>query len=128
MDDTIILEPKIIGIDNPMLTNGLDNPAIVNGFDNEDQVSEDEKVGRSYPDIIVQSQQWKHRKVWNQFKENNKDVRATSNEAALVSLLLIWTYFTHCSGVSIVDFEQVSAGWEYIYGVYLPVYSKVVMA
>lgn len=46
MDDLIILEPKkIVGVDNPMLTNGLDNPAIVNGFDNEDQVSEDEKVG-----------------------------------------------------------------------------------
>lgn len=46
MDDLIILEPKkIIGVDNPMLTNGLDNPAIINGFDNEDQVSEDEKVG-----------------------------------------------------------------------------------
>ena len=31
--------------------------------------------------------------------------------AWLLSLLLLWTGFTHFSGVSIVDFEQVNAGW-----------------
>ena len=29
-----------------------------------------------------------------------------------MSLLLTWADFTHCSGVFIVDFEQVNAAWE----------------
>ena len=33
------------------------------------------------------------------FKVNNKE---------------LWTYFTPCSGVSIVNFEQVNADWEYL--------------
>ena len=33
------------------------------------------------------------------------------NEFVLVSLLLLWTDFTHCSGVSIVDHEQVNGSW-----------------
>ena len=34
------------------------------------------------------------------FKVNNKDIRMAP------------TYFTHCSSVSIANFEQVNAGWE----------------
>ena len=34
-----------------------------------------------------------------------------SQHLRLVPLLLLWTDFTHCSGVSIVGFEQVNAGW-----------------
>ena len=37
--------------------------------------------------------------MWNMFKVNNKD----QND--------VWTYFTPCSCVSIVNFEQVNAGW-----------------
>ena len=46
------------------------------------------------------------------FKVNNKDTRTTPM-ASLVSLLLLWTYFTPCSSVSVfvVNFEQVNAGW-----------------
>ena len=35
------------------------------------------------------------------FKVNNKDTRMTH----------MWTYFTPCSNVSIVNLEQVNAGW-----------------
>ena len=49
--------------------------------------------------------------MWNLFIVNNKEIRTTS--------LLFWclyhcqlrTDFTNCSGVSIVDFEQVNANW-----------------
>ena len=36
----------------------------------------------------------------------------TQNGVALVSLLLTLTYFTFCSSVSIVNFEQVNADWD----------------
>ena len=45
----------------------------------------------------------------NLFKVNNKDTRTTSLFWCLYCLL--WKDFSHCSGVSIVDFEQVSDGW-----------------
>ena len=32
-------------------------------------------------------------------------------DVVMVSLLLTLNNFTHCSGVTIVDFEQVNAGW-----------------
>ena len=35
------------------------------------------------------------------FKVNNKDTRTTL------------TYFTPCSSASVVDFEQVNAGWDF---------------
>ena len=51
----------------------------------------------------------KQSNVWNLFKVNNKDTRTIS--------MLFWclyyyfkTNFTHCSGVSIVEFEQENAG------------------
>ena len=40
------------------------------------------------------------------FKVNNKD-----NGVVLVSLLLTLNIFHTCSSVSIVNFEQVNAGW-----------------
>ena len=44
------------------------------------------------------------------FEVNNKDNK-DANGIVLVSLLFL-TYFTLCSTVSIVNFEQVNAGWE----------------
>ena len=44
------------------------------------------------------------------FKVNFKDTRTTPG-VALVSLLSTLTYFTPCSSVSIVNLEQVNAGW-----------------
>ena len=35
-----------------------------------------------------------------------------ANGVVLVSLLLLWTYFTPCSSVSIVNYEQVNADWD----------------
>ena len=46
------------------------------------------------------------------FKVNYKDTRTTPNSVVLVSLLLLKKYFTPLSSVSILNFEQVSAGWE----------------
>ena len=34
-----------------------------------------------------------------------------ATDVVLVSLLLTWTYFTPCSSVSIVNFEQVNTNW-----------------
>ena len=52
--------------------------------------------------LLVQSQPWKHKNnVWNLLKVNKKDTKTT---------LLT----THCSGVSMVDFEQVNNGWDSI--------------
>ena len=60
--------------------------------------------------ILFQSQQWKHlNKLWNLFKFNNKDTRTKSFWCLHCQL---WTYFTHFSGVSNFDFEQVNAGWQ----------------
>ena len=60
--------------------------------------------------LLVQSQQWKYQNiVWNLFKVNRKDARMTS-----LTLLFIWTDFAQYSGVSMVDFEHVNAGWDMI--------------
>ena len=47
------------------------------------------------------------------FKVSNRNARTVGEviEVVLLSLLLLWTDFIHCSGVFIVDFEQVHAGW-----------------
>ena len=46
--------------------------------------------------------------MWKLFKNNNKDTRTTS----LWSIYcLLWIVFTHCSAVSIVDFEKGDADW-----------------
>ena len=49
------------------------------------------------------------------FKVNNRNTKtrckiSEANSVILVSLLLTLTYFTPCSSVSIVNFEQVNAG------------------
>ena len=45
------------------------------------------------------------------FKVNNKDTRTTPLAAFWCLSCQIWTYFTPCSSVSIVNFEQANAGW-----------------
>ena len=47
------------------------------------------------------------------FKVNYKDARTTS--VVLVFLFLTLNKFTHCSGISIVDFEQKNTVWEAIF-------------
>ena len=57
--------------------------------------------------LLVQSQQWKHQNnARNLFKVNNKDTNTTPLKSFWCSYCEIWTNFTHCSGVSIADFEQ----------------------
>ena len=52
-------------------------------------------------ELLIQSQQWKQQNIeWNLFKVNN-DAKTTS-----------WANFTHSSGVSTVNFEQVNADWD----------------
>ena len=45
------------------------------------------------------------------FKVNNKDTRLTSMVSFWCRYCERRTYFTPCSSVSIVNFEQVNAGW-----------------
>ena len=45
------------------------------------------------------------------FKVNNRDTRTTPWRHSNVFIVNV-TYFTSCSSVSIVTFEQVNAGWE----------------
>ena len=45
------------------------------------------------------------------FKVNNKDTRTTSMTSFWCFYCELWTYSTPCSSVSIVNFEQVNAGW-----------------
>ena len=62
--------------------------------------------------LLVQRKQWKHQNhVWNVLKVNNKYTRTTS-----MSYLLIFLRFHDCSGVSIVDFNQVNAHLEGLQG------------
>ena len=44
----------------------------------------------------------------NLFRVYNKDTRMTSITSLCLGVLVfqLWKYFTHCYGVSIVDFEQ----------------------
>ena len=59
--------------------------------------------------LFVQSQPWKHQNnVSKLFKVDTKDTRMTSFWCLYYYL---WTDFTHCSGDSIVDFEQANADW-----------------
>ena len=48
----------------------------------------------------------------NLFKVNNKDTRTTSMTLFWCFYCELLTYFTPFSSVSIVDFEQVSVGWD----------------
>ena len=45
------------------------------------------------------------------FKVNNKDTRTTPIVSFWYLYCQLWTYFTPFSGVSIVNFEQVNAGF-----------------
>ena len=46
------------------------------------------------------------------FKVNNKGTRATLMASFRCLYCELWTYFTSCSSVSIVNFEDVIADWE----------------
>ena len=62
--------------------------------------------------LLFESQQWKHENnVWNLFKAINKDTRMILLTSFWFLYCYIWTDFTNCSRVSIVDFEQVNVGW-----------------
>ena len=54
-------------------------------------------------------------KKWS-FPLRISSINVTKSTVSLTSVWCLyrqhWTYFTHCSGASIVDLEQVSAGWE----------------
>ena len=49
-----------------------------------------------------------YNEVWNMFKVKNKD-----NSSSWYLYSQLWTYFTPFSSVSVVNFEQVNAGWVY---------------
>ena len=61
--------------------------------------------------VLVQNQQWRHQNMWNLFKVGNNDTRTWSLTSFWCLNRQFWTYFTHCSGVSIIDFDQVNAGY-----------------
>ena len=42
---------------------------------------------------------------------NNKDTRTTPFASFWFLYCSLWTYFTPCSSISIVNFQQVNAGW-----------------
>ena len=50
-------------------------------------------------------------KVWNMFKVSNKDNRTTPMASFWCLYCQLWTYFTPCSSVSIVNFEHVNIEW-----------------
>ena len=45
------------------------------------------------------------------FKVNNRNTRTRSEICSKLTIKTLWTYCTTCSSVSIVNFEQVNAGW-----------------
>ena len=45
--------------------------------------------------------------MWNVFKVNNKDARTTPMAFLRCLYCLLWTYFTPCSSVSIVNFQHI---------------------
>ena len=62
--------------------------------------------------LHVQSQQWKHRyNVWNVFKADYKDIKIASLRSLWCLCGHFWTYISHYSRASTVDFEQVNAEW-----------------
>ena len=52
------------------------------------------------------------------FKVNNKDTKTTPMASFWCLYRLLWTYFTSYSSVSIVNFEQVNAGWGVFSGIF----------
>ena len=53
--------------------------------------------------------------MWNLFNVTKKDTRMTSLMSFWCLYCKLWTDFIHCSGVSIVDFEQVNTRWVCIF-------------
>ena len=51
-------------------------------------------------------------KVWNMFKVNNKDSKMMPLTSIWCLYRWLWTYLPLCSSISIVNFEQVNAGWD----------------
>ena len=67
------------------------------------------RYGSAQPEFS--SSKWcKHQSnVWNLFKVNDKNTRTTS---ILVTLLIkIWTYFTNCFGIFIIDLRKQNNSW-----------------
>ena len=60
------------------------------------------------PAFACSKQQWKHQKISEICSKLTIKTRTTSLTCIYCQL---WTDFTQCFGVSIVDFEQVNAGW-----------------
>ena len=56
-------------------------------------------------------------KVWNMFKVNNKNTKTTPMASFWCFYWELWTYFTPCSSVFIVNFENVIADWDLIYNI-----------
>ena len=54
-------------------------------------------------------------KVWNMFKVNNENTKTTPMASFWCFYWELWTYFTPCSSVFIVNFEHVIADWDLIY-------------
>ena len=48
--------------------------------------------------------------MWNLFKVDNEDTRTTPS-TSFWSFIIYFEQISHCSAVSIVDFEQEKAGW-----------------
>ena len=46
------------------------------------------------------------------FKLNDKDIQNDAIDVVLVSFWLIWTCFTYCSGINVVDFDYLFVFWE----------------
>ena len=62
--------------------------------------------------LLVQSQQSKQQNnVCNMFKVNKKDTRGTSTTPFWCLYCQLRTYFTHCSGVSVLEFKQIMANY-----------------
>ena len=51
-----------------------------------------------------------HNNKWNLFQVNNKETRTTLMMSFWYLCCYLWTDFTHCSAVSIVDFEERNVG------------------
>ena len=83
-----------------------------------------QKSGESQPKwehinwyLHVQSRQCKHQNnMWKLLKVNTKDTRTTSLTSFWCLHYKFWTDVTHCSGVSILDFEQVRSACKAMLG------------
>ena len=63
---------------------------------------------------ITASIYYSQKNVWNLFKVNNKDTWRTSLTSFCCLFCYLWINFTHCSSVSIIDFEPINTGWDVI--------------